>query len=128
GVTAQARGVAYPTFPVTSPRLTPPAVARIVTVSPSWRNVLVSPLLSLRGSAPFQVSSISEPRSSRRPPGTVPLARRCPVRSEAPLTVGRASSWSGGQYMLRYGGRETPSPLSSISRVMSSPQSSFLRR
>src|SRR5581483_7577158 len=79
-------------LPVTSPRLrTPPptagAVADSVTVSPSSRNDRVAPSGSVSGSAPFQLSSIRDPRWSGDGPETVPEAKRSPVRSEAPLTV-----------------------------------------
>ena len=92
-------GRAGSTRPVTSPKpIRPPpapgAVAVIVTTSPSSRNVRVEPSASVSGSAPFQVSSSSEPRWSRSGPLTVPEANRSPVRSEAPLTVRCASCWA----------------------------------
>ena len=43
------------------------------------------------------------------------------MRSEAPLTVRWASIWAGDQYIVRYGGRLTTSPLSTTSTSMSRP-------
>ena len=76
---ATERGVAGWIVPVTSPRLTRPpsaagAVAEIVTVSPSSRKVRVDPSGRVRGSVPFQDSSISEPRWDGSGPDTVPEA------------------------------------------------------
>ena len=105
----------------------PGAVAVIVTVSPSWRKVLGSPL-TVTGSAPPQVSSMNAPRCVRPGPEIVPEANRSPVRVDAPFTVMCASIWAGDQYMLRYGGRETTSPFHSTARSMSRPQSSVSRR
>src|SRR3954464_6050823 len=51
----------------------------------------------------------------------VPEAKRSPGRVDAPLTVMWASIWAGDQYIVRYGGRVTTSPLSSISTSMSMP-------
>jgi hypothetical protein len=45
-----------------------------VTVSPSSRKVRVEPSASVSGSAPFQLSSISEPRWPGSGPDTVPEA------------------------------------------------------
>src|ERR1700740_2153477 len=88
----------------------PGAVAVIVTVSPSWRKVLGSPL-TVTGSAPPQVSRMNAPRRARAGPETVPEANRAPVRVDAPFTVMCASIWAGDQYMVLYGGRETTSPF-----------------
>src|ERR1700761_4827538 len=93
----------------------PGAVAVIVTVSPSWRKVLGSPL-TVTGSAPPQVSSINAPRWARPGPETVPEANRSPVRVDAPFTVMCASIWAGDQYMLRYGGRGANLPVHSTAR------------
>src|SRR5829696_8617939 len=62
------------TVPVTAPSEIPPAVAEIVTVSPSARNVLVVPSGSASGRLPPQVSSSSEPSRSGSSPDTVPDA------------------------------------------------------
>ena len=48
-------------------------------------------------------------------PETVPEAKRSPVRVEAPFTVMWASIWSGVQYMVANGGRDTTDPLSATS-------------
>ena len=97
------------------PPSAPGAVARSVTTSPSSRKVRPSP----NGSLPPQLSSRNEPRWSRSSPLIVPLAKRSPVRSEAPLDVRWASIWAGDQYIAAYGGRLTTSPLSSTSKAMS---------
>ncbi len=58
----------YRIIPVTQPKpmVVPPApgaVAVIETTSPSSRNARLDPSASLSGRSPFQVSSISDPRS-----------------------------------------------------------------
>ena len=66
-------------MPATSPsERRPPsaagAVADTVTVSPFSRNERFEPSAKARGSAPFQVSSIKEPRCDGSGPETVPEA------------------------------------------------------
>src|SRR5438270_1797773 len=120
-------------MPVTSPRLSRPppaagAVAEIATVSPSSRNDRVEPSASVSGSAPFQVSSMSDPRWPGSGPDTVPEAKRSPARVEAPLTVMWASIWSAVQYIVANGGRDTTEPLSATSIDRSRPHGPLRRR
>lgn len=100
----------------------------MVTTSPSSRKVRAEPSRSRSGRVPPQVSSISDPASPGPGPLTVPEAYRSPVRSAAPFAVRCASSCAGDQYICANGGRDTTSPLSSSSKVMSSDQCRSSRR
>src|SRR3954447_4125923 len=73
-------------------------------------------------------SSINEPHSCRRGPLTVPEANRSPVRTFAPLLLRCASICAGDQCIDLYGGRDTSSPLTRISRRRSSPEACLSRR
>src|SRR5262249_44804405 len=65
----------------------PGAVAVRVTSSPSARKPRVVPSGRTSGRAPFEVSSMRQPRVPGAAPLTVPDAKRSPGRTLAPFTV-----------------------------------------
>src|SRR5258706_11152993 len=93
----------------------PPHHPRIVTLSPSARNVRVEPSARASGSEPRQVSSMRLPRAVRSGPDTVPDPYRSPGRNDAPLIVVCASCWAKVQYMSVKSVREIVVAFSSTS-------------